>query len=384
MHRHFGYRYASRLTAFTAGLSAILIGCLGDSRDGQAHSLVAGSSFVDQAGRTWLVVGEVIYQDLSLDELGNTLTEEPADDFEGLPLEEVARLLRPKSEFGGVEFELSDEDALEFAQHVLDMIAEQREDEENGTSGAPGGAPTNPESGIGVSQSPIIIGTDDRININSSAHSYPYSNHGQGGTTANPWCTCIKMINNHTCVTSAHCQHTGTSWITRRPITFRAGSSSPLPALPAGCYARTVPSGWNGSNTNYDYAVLALRGYLGASCNLNHYNVGWLGWNVTVSGSSIDAWVSGYPAPPPMGWSYPTLVYDFKSPGAFQSSAVPAQLYHQLDTSGGQSGAGVITSWSDGSFRVRGIHWGAPNQQTNGSVRMTNSLHSWLSSYSGF
>lgn len=204
-------------------------------------------------------------------------------------------------------------------------------------------------------------------------------------------CTCHKLINNFTCVTNAHCVHDGRSdrpagWRARHQIQFAAGSTTPLPALPAECYNRWIPGGWNGTNRDFDYAVIALRGRNGAWCDLNSYNVGAFGWNTTADGANLSGTLKGYPsdAPLPASFTYPTLSSQFCS--GYQPSGAGAQVYNYCDVTGGNSGGGYYSTFSEPSgysYRVRGIVWGGNSTETK-SVRVTSALIATITAASGF
>ena len=356
-------------------------------------SLIAQPSFVDHADRVWVRVGDVTYRDVSLQEIEREVAATPPStgtiDITTMDIEEVAKLLAPRMEVGGVEFQLAVADQFEFARYVQQVAIENKERDAHGISGAPSsGAPSSgahDTSGVGQTQQAIIVDGVSWININSLAATWPYNMHGWGGTTNVPWCTCFKMINDHTCITSAHCQHDGVSWITRHPITFQAGSSSPRPQIPSGCYSRTVPGGWNGSNAQFDYAVIAFRGLGGAWCTTSSYNTGWFGWNTVQNGeTAIPTWVSGYPFNQlPPSSTYPTLSYDFRT-ATYQPSSANGLIYHRCDTEGGSSGTAIIKNWPSSDYRALGVHRGGNGGGENLGVRMTSALASWVGTFAGY
>jgi V8-like Glu-specific endopeptidase len=227
-----------------------------------------------------------------------------------------------------------------------------------------------------------VIGGDNRSNINHLAATYPYNTSGR----EKDWCTVFKMVNHYTAVTAAHCVHSGSSWKTRKPLVFQS-PLAPLPDVPDQCYGRVVPGCWDGSSASCDYAVFYLRGRNGAWCPDNTHNVGYMGYN-TVSScvTDIKAFLSGYPLPAPFGWAYPTLVYHYREDGWTSCGTYPDRVWYDNDATGGQSGAPLVSYWSDGSWRVRAIHKGehVGLSTTNQGRRMTSDLYSWLSSNAGF
>ncbi|WP_146653245.1 trypsin-like serine peptidase [Labilithrix luteola] len=356
--------------------------------------LAAQPSFVDEVGRRWTKRRDVVYKDVSLADLKEVEERQdsldPIKDVADMSLDEALKLLAPVREFGGAEFVLDDADATEFVLSIQAVAKEQRESDRIGLSGAPSAGPSKADKrpgdeSIGTSKQSLVIGPyDDRFNMSSNANTFPYNLHGWGGTTADPWCTCVKMINNHTCVTSAHCQFDGTSWLMRRQITFQASSSTPLPPVDASCYTRTYAAGWNSSRIrNFDFAVIAFHNST-SFCSLPSYNVGNFGWNTVGNGeSNIPVWVSGYPFNDrPPGWSYPALAWATCSGN--QPTSNSALLNHVCDTTGGQSGTGVIKNFSSNDVRILGVHSGGGVGGTyNEAVRMTSALAAWATSVGG-
>lgn len=264
---------------------------------------------------------------------------------------------------------------------MIQEVARETRDAPSGASGARSGEEPNgsvgglPEADADVPADAIaipsqskgkgrlhvsaIIGGDDRANYNHMAATYPYNNHGAmyGGAGT---CTGFKLVNHHTMVTAAHCIHTGSAWKSRQTIRFQAGSSSPLPEVSSACYSRFVPGCWDGSSASCDYAVIALRGRLGANCSLDGYDVGYLGWNSVASGvSDVKGFVSGYPSDQlPSGWSYPTLAYHWRNDGWTSDFTYPSRLWFYNDATGGQSGTPFVSWFTSGGWRARAIHKG--------------------------
>lgn len=330
----------------------------------------------DAIGRRWRAVGPVVYHDGPSGEF-KPAARPPSPPIESLSLEEATKILRPKTEIGGVEYTMSDDDAREFAATIQEVARTRRSGSARGSHARPAQASSSNADGVATIQQKIITGNvDDRFNINASAGGPPYDNHGQ---LLN--CTCFKLLNHHTCVTAAHCHHTGAVWKQRFDITFRAGSGAPLPSVPKECYARTVPGSWTtGQGHDNDYAVLALRGHLGAWCPQNTYDVGYLGWHTISTGANpLFVIISGYPSSGlPWGWIYPTLSYEIRWDG-YQPSNFPGQIHYWNDTTSGQSGTPVMNNdWS-----VMGIHSGS-NAVLNIGVRLTPSLITTLTSWAGF
>jgi V8-like Glu-specific endopeptidase len=361
----------------TTCLLALVTGCEGGTAQPGTPAVPAAQAGIhrDAFGHRWRRVGPVTY-DHNLPTTFRTENARRLPPIESLTLEDATQRLRPRTEFGGVEYTMLDDDAREFAAAIQEVARTRK------TWGAPGSLDRPPHvmpnggGPVETVQQAAILNGESRFNINASAGGPPYDNHGQSVN-----CTCFKLINNHTCVTAAHCMHSGTQWGVPRDITFRAGSSAPLPPVPAGCYARTVPGSWNHTSHDDDYGVIALHGRLGAWCPLNTYNVGWLGWNTVPNGKSpLFVIISGYPAlDRPVDWVYPTLSYEIRWDG-YQPSNAPAQIHYYNDTTEGQSGTAVLNNdWS-----VQGIHSGYDGGGVNIGVRMTSSLFNTMAGWAGF
>jgi len=352
------------------------------SSDTTASEIHAPAQIADPDGKIWIRGAKIEYSNT---EPVQPKGLKPEADVSKMTLAEATEYFRPRMAQGGYEYTLRYEDAQEMAATIL---AERTNPTHLGEAGQV------PE-GVAVAdgnldrEAKTVLGTDDRININYAANTYPYNNHAQmlgGGHT----CTAFKMVNNYTAVTAAHCVHSGSSFISpRKDLTFQAGSSTPKATLPGGCYAMTVPGCWDGDSVSCDYAVIRLRGG-GPWCNFNDYNVGYLGYN-TVSScvTDIKAFLSGYPsdAPLPAGWVYPSLAYHYRSDGWTSCVTYPDRVWYNNDSTGGQSGTALVSYWSDGSWRVRGIHHGGDTgvfSNSNQGRRMTSDLYSWLSGNAGY
>ncbi|MBX3201769.1 MAG: hypothetical protein KF894_26770 [Labilithrix sp.] len=125
-------------------------------------ALARQASLVDNEGRTWLRRGEVTFKDVSLAELKvDGLPDARSIDIAELPLEEAARLLAPRMEFGGVEFALDEPSAMDFARVIQAVAIESRERDARGESGAPGKS-TSPPARLGKArQRPSLAPTTE-------------------------------------------------------------------------------------------------------------------------------------------------------------------------------------------------------------------------------
>lgn len=382
---------------------AVASGCVGSEAEENATqetqlALANEKVIVDRNGRKWKNNGKVAYTDMRYEDLEREVSATARLDAPGLSLanleelsdDEAVQLMQPRMEFGNTEFLMEEEDVRGLVRILREAKNARKARTARGVSTGEDGASMEDDAvgdGVnGVSQGLIISG-DQRANNNYRANQYPYSLVGLGHLKASPgvpeerWCTCFKMLNDYTCITAGHCHWLNGSWQKRRPITFQAGSSSPRTELPAGCYNRTT---WysGGDDHSYDIAVLQLRGN-GAWCPTSGYTGGWFGWNEPVSGN-MDTWTAGYPATPPFGWSYPTQTH--QSSALTSVAEVGWYLAYTHDTTGGQSGAPVVTTWSSGGYRVRGSHWGAPyaSANRNHGIAMWSEIVNLLKGEAGF
>ncbi len=374
-------------------ISATMLGACGstesevsDSRQTAVERGTPPETFVDPFGRTWVRGSTpVVYdQSKSTPQPVATDTGRPDLDIRNMTIEEATEALRPISLRGDYQYTLIESDAREFAKEIQE-VARSESGTEGGVGELPGGqaiAEGSGEQSLDPSAPTAIIGNDDRYSINPLKGTFPWNNHAamdQWGT-----CTATKMVNHHTAVTAAHCVHTGQSWKAPKAITF--GGRNTVGRL---CYGLTVPGCWDGSETSpaCDYATIKFREGWGY-CDLNTYDVGYLGWLAVAGGSvsGITGYVSGYPAEEMKpGWVYPELVYHYRSDG-WAAFTYPDRVFYFVDATGGQSGAGLISYFGGNDHRVRGIHKGHHQgiYYSNQGRKMTSSLFSWLSANGGY
>lgn len=369
--------FCTVFTAFAVAGSCAVAACGSDLSDpglpesGQGET-VAPKSFVDSAGRTWVrSAAPVAYQEESarsdLSARPSTEIQRSPIDFRAMPIEEAAAALRPKTLRGDWEYTLTDEDALEFARAVL----QPRPDvDEEGTPGEPAlGA--EGEEAKPLPENRAIIGSDDRYSIDAIKHVYPFNNIAAMSDAGS--CTAFKLVNHHTAVTAAHCVHNGSGWLPRKKITFGGRTT-----VGSTCYGMSVPSCWDGDegNASCDYATIKFREGWGY-CNLDSYNVGYMGTAPLTSVNNTPAYVAGYPGEGlKSGWTYPELVMHGSSAKAGMNVFV---LYHYMDTTGGQSGAPVFSP----DYRVYGVHHGMHNG-INWAAKIYPFTYNWLSQNSGW
>ncbi len=322
----------------------------------------------DPDGKVWIRGARIEYDtsDVAVDEnaaprFPSAEAEDDSQDFlKDMTLEEATEALRPVSDFGGYEYRMAEADAAEIARRVLEEVQNPSMD------GAPGVVP----EGARVAQPPagreekMVIGDDDRLNLNAGADAYPWNNIAYMNGT----CTAFKMLNHYTAITAAHCLHTGSGWKTRQPLQFAAGAQhvpggSPLPATNTTCYGRTVPNCWDGSNAACDYGIIRLRAAGSYDCGAETYNVGYMGWTrVDTCTSNIAVSLAGYPGDDETraGFPIPTLHYHYRSDGWTKCAGIdPNQMFFYNDGEGGQSWGPLTSYYGDGDYRVRGIYKGS-------------------------
>jgi V8-like Glu-specific endopeptidase len=356
------------------------------------QALTKENVLVDSKGRRWKNNGKVTYANARYEEHQREVQasarlaspKRSLANLDELTDEEAVQVMRPRMEFGNTEFLMEDDDARELVVTFRRLKKERLSGAARGASMGEDGSRIEQRAAgevAGEVSQGLIINGDQRANNNHRAHQFPYNMIAQGGTNDDRWCTCFKMINDHTCITAGHCHWWRGQWQARRPITFQAGSSSPRTQIPANCYTRTtLYSG--GDDHSADVAVIALRGRGGAWCDPGSYSGDWFGWNEPVQ--QFSAWTAGYPAPPPFGWSYPTQTHQSSS----NNEAVFPTTYvsYTLDMTGGQSGAPIVTTWSTGGYRVRASHWGALSSSAdkNAGIGMSRETVNVLSGWAGF
>lgn len=332
------------------------------------------------------------YDANAVDEEAAPRTAQPKKDLDipNMSPEDVTAALRPISLIGDYEYTLDDADAREFALAIQDVARGEK-----GTEGGVGARPPGEPAIDGPAQQPpgteqpidmpvpnAILGADDRYSINGSKANFPWNNYAamdQAGT-----CSAVKLVNHHTAVTAAHCVHTGSSWKTRKRITF--GGKSPVGST---CYGMTVPGCWDGSTSSpsCDYATIKFREGSGY-CNYDTYNVGYLGWQSVGSWiSGIYGHVSGYPwEQMKAGWVYPELVFHQRGDG-YSTPTYPDRVFYLVDTTGGQSGGPLTSYYGSDDYRVRGVHKGYSEgvfEDTNQGRKMTQSLFNWFYANGGW
>lgn len=228
------------------------------------------------------------------------------------------------------------------------------------------------------------------------------------------------MISDTTMVTAAHCVHNGTSWNNVWDWSLNGGAgawrlpyyaagvdgrdANPVPYGWLGCYAVTVPSGWNSSiPAELDYAVIdfssaaygcagnapgAVSGHMGTSMpsestieSSTTYLYGYPGGtnpggdiNGTLTSRYTGAWYRYTEAEIwGIGWTA----------GGTYIDSPTTMLKYVIDTSGGSSGAPNF--YNNGQWRLIGIHRGvAGGDAYNYGRRWDWTVRNFVEAYSPF
>lgn len=343
--------------------------------------------FLDDSGKRWIYVRRIDdYDDSPPNPKPGT---RPDRDINLMSEAELTEYYRPRGDFGGHEYTLADEDARKFALELREITnhptATGGDDDPNAVFDP--GLDAERQRLQAERQQHEIINSDNRVNVNGNSPLVPDRWHGREVDR----CSVFKMSNDFTAVTAAHCVHNGSTFKSRRSLKF----SDPLggrPVYPWECIGVVVPGCFDDEDTvSCDYAVFKLRDS-GSSqwCRdqSSAYTVGHFGWNSIEDCATFGASLSGYPLPPPFGWSYPTLVYHHRNDAETTCwpYPFPDRVFYDNDTTGGQSGTAVVSFFGGQLWRARGIHHGGFStgvDLTNQGRRMTQGLRNWLVSNGG-
>jgi glutamyl endopeptidase len=221
-------------------------------------------------------------------------------------------------------------------------------------------------------KSESVIGTDGRVRITGTT-TYPYRaithiTFSSGGSTYG--CTGW-FISANTIATAGHCVHTGSGgsagWYSASTYRIYPGRNGSY--IPYGyCTARqlwTNASWTNGGGHTVDYAAIKLN------CTTGN-TVGWFGRAVASTLTGRPVRISGYPGDKPYGTQWMM--------GGSITSETSSKAYYTIDTYGGQSGAPVYQTFSNGPYGLA-IHayGGNPNSGTRINSIVNNFLASIIS-----
>lgn len=288
--------------------------------------------------------------------------------------------IRPVTFFNGDEYELDESDESYMARWRAGR----------NVVGQPsrGSMPeTPPELDLAGGLGPrVVIPPNDDRRLITNPWDFPHravgvlNNYNVAGATPNQGCT-MTLIGPSTAISAAHCfYNSGSGWQPGKAWGFgwqrtSAGvdSSQYGSGVGSGCYWVTIPSGYTTTDSVADdYAVIEFSNSQGTTCNLFPGNtVGWLGYfaasdsqissyPINVEGYAGDGSAPSYLPSTIFGYTsyrWPTIAYHgLAAGGAWGSSNV---VYTNADTSGGQSGAGYMTTIG-GTPYVTAIHRGNP------------------------
>jgi hypothetical protein len=391
--------------ALAPGVLSLLVGCGGEAESGTdtTFSQKLGPTFIDVEGRRWIEIGPAKFSTEEEDQayqLRRGHSYDSGPDFANMPIDDIVAKVRPKSLApNGKEYTMDLDSAREFAAVIQsDARKYKGREAELITEGGPPAEGTfgeDPFAPDGDRAGKIVYGTDQRQRINSPGLSSPWMRIGRHGGDTFSAGTVFKIFNQHTATSAAHVfNNGGTSWRPLRAIRFGDSLSQPSPWQNFGpptesfCYLVTVPSAWDGSDRAYDVAVLAFRGRGGAWCPTAQYQSGWFGsQGVGACTTGINGSVSGYPVSPPFGVAPSEQFWHQNATGFTSCPTFPTQLWHENDTTNGQSGSPYWTLDNNGVRSVRGIHWGNDPgfwDDTNGARRIDSTVVNWWSSWGGF
>lgn len=381
------------------------------------------SVYIDSHGQTWEKIGAVEYlpssSSVPVSKEYEPLSETPIEELiDYLDTEQLAERYRMIMVSDGVEYQLSVEDAIAFTKDVRAFIQENKdvqltipaesestEDEEDlPPRGLPEGMVFPPDERENKNH---IADEGDQRRIAAGFYGGPES------SSYSPMCTAFKLINNHTAITAAHCiyDRKTESYFSPYRWWFGAGAHQTTEGaskdpLPTGCYQAIIPPEWiTNGGAAHDWAILRLSGGPGADCPFEDYDVGTLSVTTVGGGESMTAIVGGYPASgesdspdpdyqchsisvPPYevcfpSWYYPTLWSHWEDAWT-NSVTFPTRIFHEVDTSGGQSGAPIRNLIG----QVVGIHKGStyifPGGWRNHGRRMDAELLQIFDFYKGF
>lgn len=360
------------------------------------------ASLIDARGQRWELQREVTQfaEDKSTSVHDDETAPQRAARWQDQPDEDAVRRLRPITLTpGNLEYALDDEGALQLVQQLRE--AKQHVPRAGDMSTSETGVVLSSRSQRVLSEERFptqTFASDDRVNMNNSASELPWMFIAAMADAGK--CTAFKLLNKHTAVTAAHCVHDGKEWIKRKTLQFAAGAAEPRSKLDANCYSVSVPGGWDGTDAEFDYAVIRLREDGlddGALCELAGYDVGYFGYQV-VDDCSVDVALNlaGYPSltdpdhqVPAGDWSYPTLFSDHRTDGWSGCAGLfPSALFFYNDGSNGQSGAPVWTLFDErGQNAVRAIYRGSvtsPVGDSNRGRRLDEELVAWLTFNAGY
>lgn len=409
------YRFRDNISTLHA-LLAILVCVVGCSAEDDWESVTrqaieSADGFLDDEGRPplefvgargwrWLRSHKIEYveptrelESVPDDEIDGEAVDPEPDPYRATA-REYGEYFRPISDVFGWEYHLAEESVADFGAWMQDR-ALRRLQGPNGEVGLSGGADmSHGSSGESTSESTLpkkILGSDDRINLDILANYHPFRLQGAMLNGNGNTCTAFKVANHNSAVTTAHCIHTGSSWISRHDIQFAAGNANlpgvpNLPEVPDWCYQRTVPGNYvaHPNLAKNDYAVIIFDGVPGAACSASSpgWDLGYFGWKSVSVGARFSSYFSGYPSDSlPSGWSYPSMSYSYKTSGIGQTIFQPNVVRHEHDSTGGQSGGPLFSYSSNNGYQVRAVHKGEGAGSYNRGREFNGTVADFVNAY---
>ncbi|WP_437597172.1 hypothetical protein WMF28_31655 [Sorangium sp. So ce590] len=291
---------------------------------------------------------------------------------ERMTREQLAEALRPVTAINGYEYILDGP-----AYQIADAVIAARGKELRSPPGSGKAAPPGVDLTPGTLQSQAIIGTDDRDrmrdNTSGAAAATVLITDSKWNTDPSNAAKCTgTVIGPTTILTAAHCLVSGGAMVwgfkwspgvdsqDSNPFPYQASYFYPDPSGVApmgGCYEPAVPSGYltaadEWEELDFDYGVMEIM----PACGYQPGNqVGWLGIGV-FSDSFIEqasGYLNGYPSITPFGYpnTWPQI---WGEHGPLEAAGDLVE--YDIDTTSGQSGAGVYRFDSASNRYIVAIH----------------------------
>lgn len=287
-----------------------------------SSNIKEGQDFIDDDGRRWINRGKIKFSESITAQAPPTSTATtPFPEDKKLNREELAESLRPRRRVGDYEYQLAEPDYF-LADKI---IAAGNTPPPDTDAHAPDAKNSAAVSDKGLS--PQVFSSPDGRTQTLYTGTFPYSAVGQipvpGYAAAG--CT-ISMIGQSTAIGAAHCFYGPGGWISSGKAAFGANNFGGV-YLPYGEYyfdSITLPGGWNGTDLNWDFAVIefsptrfpgSTTGWLGTSQNTNNSTlIGYSGHNF----SGVNPYRSQW---------YRAATYTSTSGNFYYNTAVDVDLY---------------------------------------------------------
>jgi len=371
--------------------------------------VVPKSELTDRKGRRWARLRKAVF--VPDEPTNQDITPRPAGrkHYSELTRDELAERLRPRTLYQGYEYQLATPD--------YEAADRARSGEFDNFASPPSQPDELPVDRQGQATFPPDARSQRRANT-----SFPYATVVWiTNSTQTSSCTGT-MIGRSTLITAAHCVHSGSGFFSTRrwapAVDSQDGTANKFPYRPggpfpstnnsvvAGCYAVTVPGGWDSDkDVEDDYAVMEFSSMFGNPCSIFPGDqVGWQGFAVIpgllLNGKNVL--LDGYPGdgdgtpgtgcppeslcPPPFSFLFCGGTCNMPQIwGTSQTNTTVGGIFdpgeqvirHHVDTTGGQSGSGIIRI-VDGNRFVVGVHKGYDGNDSNWGRHLTSDTVSFI------